>query len=425
MLAELQRTPNMPPRHIASNAMLASLLVHVVAAVVLAGPKARPKYTFPPVDKLPDQEGMPDPFVMHDGSRVATRADWSRQRDYLKAMLAHYQYGRMPPRPKKLVVKQTSSGKALDGKAIEVHLTVTIRRGTKSVMLRIALVRPPGKGPFPVVIKNDTGLFDSPVDKRKAKAFGAEQAAIGEAVGRGYVICKYIRTDLAADGRGRRASGVFPLYPEYDWGVIAAWAWGYQIVIDALAPLGFVDMDKIVVTGHSRGGKTALCGAIYDERIAIAAPNSSGTGGTGSMRYFEKGQRPQTIAAHVGRHDHWWTPRFMTFANRAVKLPFDAHFAKALIAPRGLVNPHGLQDYWANPYGTQLTHQAAKVVYDWLGAGEHIGMHWRPGGHAQGEEDWRALIDFAERYFFKKNIKRKFDVLAYPKAKIPITWTAP
>ena len=405
--------------------MVNRLLVLLIAAAVPAGPAEPPKYTFPPVDKLPDQAGMPDPFVMHDGSRVATHQDWQRQRPYLKAMLAHYQYGHMPPRPKTLAVKQTSSRKVFDGKATDIRLTVTITRGTKSVDLHVGLIKPAGAGPFPVVIKNDRALFDRPTDKKALKSFPTEQAAIREAVGRGYIICKYIRTDLAADEIGKRSQGVFPLYPEYDWGAIAAWAWGYQIVIDALEPLGFADRDKIVVTGHSRGGKTALCGGIYDERIAIAAPNSSGTGGTGSLRYFEKGQRPQTIAAHVGKHDHWWTPGFLTFADRETKLPFDAHFAKALIAPRGLVNPHGLGDYWANPYGTQLTHEAAKVVFDWLSVGDHIGIHWRPGGHAQGEEDWRALIDFAERYFYQKDIQRKFDVSAYPDAKDPGTWKAP
>lgn len=405
--------------------MTNTLLTLLVAAVSFGCSNELPEYKFPSVDKLPDRKGMPDPFVMHDGSRVATRADWARQRHYLKAMLAYYQYGHMPPRPQKLKVKQTASTKVFNGKAVDIRLTVTISRGPKSVDLRVGLIKPAGRGPFPVVIKNDRGLFDRPADRRALKSFATERAAVREAVGRGYVICKYIRTDLAADARGKRSQGVFPLYPEYDWGVIAAWAWGYQIVIDALKPLGFVDMNRIVVTGHSRGGKTALCGAIYDERIAIAAPNSSGTGGTGSLRYFEAGQRPQTIAVHVGRHDHWWTPRFLTFANREARLPFDAHFAKALIAPRGLVNPHALQDYWANPYGTQLTHQGAKIVYDWLGVGGRIGIHWRPGGHAQGREDWRALIDFADRYFFKKNVKRRFDILPYPDAKLPFTWKAP
>lgn len=340
-------------------------------------------------------------------------------------MLAHYQYGRMPARPKKLTVKQTRVIDVFDGKAEQIDLTITIRRGAGSVTLRAALVRPKRAGKFPVVIKNDSRLLNAPKTKRYLKSHSQEQAAIIEAVGRGYVICKYLRTDLAADGPGKRNEGVFPLYPEYDWGVIAAWAWGYQIVIDALAGFEFADTDRIVATGHSRGGKTALCGAVYDERIAIAAPNSSGTGGTGSMRYFEKGQRPQTIAAHIGRHDHWWNKRFMKFAGSESKLPFDAHFAKALIAPRGLVNPHATGDYWANPYGTQLTHQAAKIVYDWLGAPDRIATHWRPGGHAQGLEDWRALLDFADAQFFKKKPKRRFDILPYKDANPPINWKAP
>ncbi|MDP6635204.1 MAG: hypothetical protein QGG42_09920 [Phycisphaerae bacterium] len=363
--------------------------------------------------------------MTQDGSRIKSPEDWPDHREYLKAMLAHYQYGRMPARPKKLTVKQTRVIDVFDGKAEQIDLTITIRRGAGSVTLRAALVRPKRAGKFPVVIKNDSRLLNAPKTKRYLKSHSQEQAAIIEAVGRGYVICKYLRTDLAADGPGKRNEGVFPLYPEYDWGVIAAWAWGYQIVIDALAGFEFADTDRIVATGHSRGGKTALCGAVYDERIAIAAPNSSGTGGTGSMRYFEKGQRPQTIAAHIGRHDHWWNKRFMKFAGSESKLPFDAHFAKALIAPRGLVNPHATGDYWANPYGTQLTHQAAKIVYDWLGAPDRIATHWRPGGHAQGLEDWRALLDFADAQFFKKKPKRRFDILPYKDANPPINWKAP
>jgi len=69
---------------------------------------------------------------------------------------------------------------------------------------------------------------------------------------------------------------------------------------------------------------------------------------------------------------------------------------KALIAPRGLINCHARQDYWANPYGTELTYRAAQTVFDWLGASDHQSIHWRQGGHAQNEEDWEALLDFAE-----------------------------
>ncbi len=184
-------------------------------------------------------------------------------------------------------------------------------------------------------------------------------------------------------------------------------------------------MDKVVATGHSRGGKTALCAGIYDERIAITAPNSSGTGGTGSLIYFEPGQRPQTISRHIGKHEHWWVPRFLEFADAESRLPFDAHFAKALIAPRGLINCHARQDYWANPYGTELTHRAAQIVYKWLGAGDNIAIHWRQGRHAQNEEDWKALLDFADRYFFGKKVSSNFNRLAYPDSARPVSWKAP
>ena len=57
------------------------------------------------------------------------------------------------------------------------------------------------------------------------------------------------------------AAAFFALYPEYDWGTIAVWAWAYQPVIDVLLTMPGIDERRIVSTGHSRGGKTALCAA--------------------------------------------------------------------------------------------------------------------------------------------------------------------
>jgi hypothetical protein len=340
-------------------------------------------------------------------------------------MLAHYQYGHMPPWPSELKLDVNIADDAVYDKAQRIDFTITIQRGSRSAKIRAALIKPKGRSTRPIIIKNDHRLFDRPKSRRYKKAYDDEQVAIAEALKRGYVFCKFLRTDIAADEPGKRDQGVMGLYPDYDWGAIAAWAWGYRPVLFAVGALECADHTRAIATGHSRGGKAALCAGIYTEEIAIVAPNSSGTGGTGSMRYFEKGQRPQTIAAHIGKFDHWWCKRFLKFANKEKKLPFDAHFAKALIAPRGLVNPHATEDYWANPYGTQLTHQAAKIVYDWLGVPEKIGIHWRPGGHAQGIEDWRALLDFADAQFFKKKPKRKFDILPYKDAKPPINWKAP
>ena len=101
--------------------------------------------------------------------------------------------------------------------------------------------------------------------------------------------------------------------------------------------------------------------------------------------------------SRMDRNERWFHPRYFQFANHENQLPFDAHFAKALIAPRALVNCHARQDYWANPYGTELTHRAAEIVFKWLDAGNRIGLHWREGKHAQNQEDWAALLDFADQ----------------------------
>lgn len=241
-------------------------------------------------------------------------------------------------------------------------------------------------------------------------------------------MCQYVRTDLSLDNKNLKAtrnSGIFPLYPEYDWGTIAAWAWGYKLIIDYFETLDFVDVKKIVATGHSRGGKTAFCGGIYDERIAITAPNSSGLGGTASHRYFELGQDEQTIGHASIANPHWWTPEYFKLAGFESRIPFDTHFGKAVIAPRAFFNAHALQDYWANPFGTFLTFEAAKHVYRWLGAENNIKMHWRTGGHEQGIIDWMALLDFSDYYFFNKKVESNLDINPYPTIHVPVFWDLP
>jgi hypothetical protein len=399
-------------------------------------------YRFRSASELPAIEGLPDPFLMADGSRVASKGDWERQRDYLKAMLAEYLYGHMPPKPDHPDVAMLSQRPILGGAAIEERWAIAMARGDRPLVLRAQVVRPSRSGRFPVVIKNDwrfTGLVPragvSPERVEQESAINVTLYA--EAARRGYAIIQFIRTDLALDPlpaqvrenpslrEESRLRGVYPLYPEYDWGALAVWAWGFQVIIDALQDEAWWDAERIVSTGHSRGGKTALCAAIYDERIAIAAPNSSGTGGTGGFRLFEPGQKPQRIRDNVQSFPHWWSPRYAEFIECPERLPFDAHTMKALVAPRPLINPHGLADYWANPYGTQLTHQAAQRVYEWLGVPERIGLHWREGGHGQLVEDWLALLDFCDLHFFGVDSARRFDHLPYPDAVAPLSWSVP
>ena len=373
----------------------------------------QPDYKFPAVDDLPVTEGLQNPFLKPDGTLVQSKEEWPAQREYLKAMLIQYQYGTIPPRPEKMDVEKVSSEEILDGQGILDLFNITISRHGKSVTLHCSLYRPNKPGKFPVVIKNDRGITEK--DDVLSKAFEM-----------GYAISKYAREDLAKDNRQFvKTGGVYELYPEYTWGAIGCWAWGYQLVINAFEEMDVIDLEKIITTGHSRGGKTAIAGAIFDERVAIAAPNSSGLGGTASARIFEEGQRQQTIDYQTKTFPQWWGPEWYTFANREEVMPFDAHFNKIILAPRGLHNAHATHDYWANPLGTELTHRAARKVYKWLDAEENIALHWRPGGHAQNYVDWVALLDFADLYFYKRDNGNEFDRLVYPDAELPVKWATP
>ncbi|MBN2269421.1 MAG: ankyrin repeat domain-containing protein [Sedimentisphaerales bacterium] len=385
-------------------------------------PPKNDAFSFPDLNDLPEHKGLPDPFVRADGSKAKTVAEWEEQRAYLKAMLAHYQYGHMPPTPKNVVVERISSRQVSNGEVKQSRINLIISRNGQEVLLRAVIFRPNKPGRFPIVIKNDEFLVDaSEVPEQfvrriyEGRRERIDEFVRSEAIKRGYVYCKFIRTDLAPDERENRHRGVFTLYPEYDWGTIAAWAWGYQVVIDAIGGEDFIDATKICATGHARGGKAALCAGVFDERVKITAPHVSGPGGTGSWRFFDPNQYPWALAAVSERLPHFWVPRLYFFVGHESRMPFDAHFPKALIAPRVLLNTHARHDYSTNPYGTYLTHLAAHPVYKLLGVEENCLVHWRDGeDHCQSKEDWIVLFEVCDRVFWGKPTTREFNNNPFP-----------
>lgn len=361
----------------------------------------------PGVDELPAIEDLPDPFLMNDGTRVATPVDWEKRRAEIMAMLLYYQYGHLPPPPSNLTAKTISSADVLEGRAVESFILLTMGPD-RSIPLNLRMVLPKGAGPFPVVVVNVNDFGAVPI--------------LQEMIERGYAIVEYRRTDLDPDARNT-VGPAEAAYPDYDWGTLAIWAWGGHRVVDYLLTLENFDPKRIAMTGHSRGGKTALLAGALDERIALVVPNGSGCGGAGCYRVKE-GESLEQIT-NLDRFFYWFTPRFRTFAERETHLPFDQHFLKALVAPRALLSTDGLEDHWANPPGTQQTYLAVQPVYDFLNASDKNGIHFREGKHAHNEEDWRALADFADWRFFGKKVERDFKTLPFPDAEKLFSWTAP
>ena len=263
----------------------------------------------------------------------------------------------------------------------------------RGIKVRVQVTLPQGKGPFPAVVKNDVSL-------------GAVLPSVArQAIERGYALVEFVRHDVDRDDSSRE-DGVHPLYPKSDWGTLAAWAWGVMGVVDYLLTLDYIDPRRIAVTGHSRGGKAALLAAALDERIALAIPNGSGTGGAGSFRI--QGTGAESLREILKAFRYWFHRRLSGFVGRERAMPFDQHFLRAVIAPRAVVSTDALGDLWANPLGTQEMYLASQSVFRWLDALGRNAIHFREGGHGQTEEDWMALLDFADFVFYGKRPARDF-----------------
>jgi dienelactone hydrolase len=391
---------------------LALAAIALLLASATAGAAPPDAVDLPPVAQLPAIAEMPNPFVMRDGTPVKTREDWANRREELRAMILHYEFGRMPPSPGNVSAAEQSS-KVLEAlNATERHVLLTIGCGNdKKIEYNLYLTVPRGKeGPLPVIVKGDL-------------CWGRVAEAIRAMVSnRGYILAEFDRTQIAPDKAGRDA-GVYPIYPEFDWGAESAWAWGFHRTIDYLLTLKNVDAKRIIATGHSRGGKAVLLAGALDERIALTCPNGSGAGGAGSYRV--RGPKCEGLDDVAKRFPFWFNQRFQGFVGKVDRLPFDHHELRALVAPRVQLSTEALGDIWANPSGTQACYLGAKEVYKFLGAGQKIGIHFRQGKHEHNAEDFAALLDFADQQLSGKTVARKFEQLAFPDAPRGFSWSAP
>jgi hypothetical protein len=356
------------------------------------------------VDQLPARRELPDPFEFLDGSRVNGAADWQRRRAELKELVQYYEYGHQPPAPDQLQV--VAAGPRGQGVASSLTLNVLLRVGERQGGFPITLALPSGAGPFPVFIS--AGGLNLP-----------------QFLERGYAVAELNPRDVAADSPGR--GGLFyTLYPESDAGALMAWAWGFSRVVDALARLSTIRIDQLAVTGHSRFGKAALVAGAFDDRIGLTVPASSGLAGNGNYRFFFEAEgKNERIENITGAFPYWFTPALLGFVGRTERLPFDQHALMAIVAPRALLTTVGTADHWANPRGAELTHQAAKIVYEYLGAPGSIGIQLRPGAHSMTEADFEAMLDFADARLRGKPNDTNFDRRLFPKPAAAIPWVAP
>lgn len=368
---------------------------------------------------------LPDPFKKADGSRIATVDEWAEQRNYFKKILEEQFYGKMPPRPDTIREEQIESDLIWKEEAIYQKIRLYTDPSEK-VAFTVHIYRPKEEGQRICVV--------IPAGNR------LDQKILQMAVQQGIVILSYEIEEAAPDDRDKwNQGGCGQAYPEYSWRALAMWAWLASRVIDWLEKQSFADMHKVVVTGHSRMGKMALCCGIYDERVAITAPAGSGCGGMASLRL--NGSR---LGENIGRAErigvmlrkdnfYYWlldrmaeygTPDGMT-RYRENELPFDANILGACTAPRGLFLAEGLDDTWINMFGTQTSWLAAAEVYRFLGVPSKCAIHYREGGHEYNLEDWTVMLDFCQNILNGTVKRTNYKTMKEDEIKCGYSWKIP
>ena len=339
------------------------------------------------IDGVPIQTGLPNLLRMHDGSEVTTLEQWQRRREELKDILLHYQYGAMPPRPDRVRAEQLQRRQLDGGLGTAELLNLIIESDQQPAPLKMqVLVFVPHdakqKGPLPVIIREEGRLNGNEF--------------VPTLLQHGYIFIEYARHELDPD-RKDTVGPAQQAYRQFDWATLAVWAWGGMRVVDYLETRDEVDMKRIAITGHSRGGKMALLTGALDDRIALVVPVQSGAGGAGSYTMLGPGGESLTM----NDKPHWYADRIQMFLGKADRIPFDQHFLKALVAPRALLCLESVDDDYANPVGTQLTTIAAQPAFDLYGspAADNNAISYRNGRHSFNNEDWARLLTFAEWKF--------------------------
>ena len=217
---------------------------------------------------------LPNPFTFSNQRQVNTPEDWPDRRKELLGLILELEYGALPEKP------DWTHGEVLYAHTLESLLGARqwfVRLVTGPVPayeFYVEVISPNGTGPYPVIITGDACwryLNDS---------------IIHEILQRGYMVCQFNRVTIVPDDyRLEHDQGLYLKSPGSSFGALSAWASGYHRCVDYLVTLPEVDPKRIAITGHSRGGKTALLAGATDERIALTAPNNSGCGGAGCYRW--------------------------------------------------------------------------------------------------------------------------------------------
>jgi len=352
---------------------------------------------------------LPNVMQMADGSPV-TRENWAARREEILSLLKSEMLGQLPPDPMEIVeVSREMQGTRADGAIIVEAITLELRYETGSFRMPFTLTRP-ADCDNPICIITIGMAYD--------ERYLAMPPV--EVFRRGFAVAHLWCADISPDGPGYEKGLPAILFPEgrkpTDAAKLMIWGRCMTYVRTYLEQRGGFDLPNTVIAGCSRFGKTALAGALFDERIRHIASVCSGTAGTAILR----GKVGETVENIYNYAPFWFCEKFGEYAGREDDLPFDAHYIVAALAPRNVLITGAIEDFWCDPYWELLACVAGSPAHELLGKpgflyeGPHpvpgyrypipgdffhegnIAYAMRAGGHGFFPDDWMRIVEFVE-----------------------------
>jgi dienelactone hydrolase len=360
----------------------------------------------PDFDRLPTNAFPPDLLTFDDGKPVANAGQWAARREEIKAALKQYMFGNWPPPPEKIAIKYQRSPVEETDAYVRQNVQLLFAPSTEAVdfaertfsysaesrpenrrdranhmlaILNVDLFIPKGEGPFPAIVEIGPSMIERDLPR----------------VERGYMVARFSRLD---------ADYIAAVYTDYECNQLEWWAYAAGRCVDLLYSRDDVDTSKIALSGHSRGGKTAMIAALMDDRINALINSHPGTaaGSYNLWRYAGEKYGGETLENSTRRFQYWNHPRTRFFIGRENKMPFDSHFLVALFAPRPALLGTGERDHVGQAWGDQQCYLAVKEVYKLLGRPDQLGFYAVPGAHTVTPEMTDDHLDWLDMQFGRK-----------------------
>ena len=347
----------------------------------------------------------PELLLSQNGTKVAG-ADWEARRRELLDILAHEEYGYLPPKLGAVTGRVVSTEKKVaSGHAIvdRVEIDVPTEKGTFTFPINLIVPNNGHKVPVFVLINFRPDLYDM-------------YYPLEEIVDNGFALAVIYYDDVTTDDEDMEngLAGMFTRNADgTGFGKISLWAYAASRVLDYLETRDEIDTEHAAVIGHSRLGKTALwCGA-NDVRFKYVISNDSGCSGAAYER--DKHEGAETIKIITGAFPFWFCENFMKYVGHESERNFDQHFLLAASAPRYVLINSASRDLWADPMSEQLSCIGASPAWEingkkgFIGPEEQaqVGEAWtdgcvgyfrRDGVHFLGRADWLTAMDFVKKH---------------------------